>query len=136
MRLRHREPRPGVEPQRGALLPGPRREARSPRHGVPIPGLPGRGPPLPGGGKTGQRRSLRARARARQRIRDLTALGGPASNNWAIAGSRTASGRPIVANDTHLHLSMPSFWMIMHLKSPTYNAAGVKLLSPSYMVQR
>lgn len=64
-------------------------------------------------------------ARVKQQVRDLTALGGPASNNWAIAGSRTESGKSIVANDTHLHLTMPSFWLIMHLKSPTYDAAGV-----------
>jgi len=64
-------------------------------------------------------------AQARRMIENVVGLGGPASNNWAIAGARTRSGRSIVANDTHLHLTMPSFWLIMHLKSPTYEAAGV-----------
>ena len=64
-------------------------------------------------------------AETRRAIEDRVGLGGPASNNWAIAGARTASGRSIVANDTHLYLTMPSFWLIMHLKSPTYEAAGV-----------
>jgi acyl-homoserine-lactone acylase len=53
--------------------------------------------------------------------------GAPASNNWALAGSRTRSGRPLVANDTHLDLTIPSMWMIMHLKSPDYDAAGVMI---------
>lgn len=49
----------------------------------------------------------------------------PASNNWAVAGSRTKSGRPIVTNDTHLDLMIPNSWMIMHLKCPTLDVAGV-----------
>ena len=32
------------------------------------------------------------------------------SNNWVIAGSRTASGKPILANDPHLGIQMPSIW--------------------------
>lgn len=32
------------------------------------------------------------------------------SNSWVVHGSRTASGRPILANDTHLGLQMPSTW--------------------------
>ena len=66
-------------------------------------------------------------AKAQDAMEAFAGLGGPASNNFALAGSRTASGRSIVANDTHLHLSMPSYWMIMHLKSPTYEAAGVAM---------
>ncbi|RMG69878.1 MAG: penicillin acylase family protein, partial [Bacteroidetes bacterium] len=51
----------------------------------------------------------------------------PASNNWALAGSRTKGGKSIVANDTHLGISLPSFWDIMHLKAPGYEAAGVMI---------
>jgi penicillin amidase len=43
----------------------------------------------------------------------LNALGtGPwlGSNSWAISGSRTASGKPILADDTHLGIQMPSIW--------------------------
>ncbi len=32
------------------------------------------------------------------------------SNNWVISGSRTASGKPILADDTHLGIQMPSIW--------------------------
>jgi penicillin amidase len=32
------------------------------------------------------------------------------SNNWVVHGSRTASGKPLLANDTHLGLTMPSIW--------------------------
>jgi len=35
---------------------------------------------------------------------------GLGSNNWVISGSRTASGRPILANDPHLGIQMPSIW--------------------------
>jgi acyl-homoserine-lactone acylase len=49
----------------------------------------------------------------------------PASNNWALSGARTKSGRPIVCDDTHLELLMPNSWMMIHQKCPTYEAAGV-----------
>lgn len=35
---------------------------------------------------------------------------GLGSNNWVIGGSRTASGMPILANDPHLGIQMPSIW--------------------------
>src|SRR5690606_24187782 len=47
------------------------------------------------------------------------------SNNWAVAGSKTASGRPIVANDPHLGLNLPSLWYEMQLSTPNFNAYGV-----------
>lgn len=58
-------------------------------------------------------------------VADLNMLGIAASNNWAIAGSRTRSGKPIMANDTHLPLSMPSYWNFVHIRSPKFQAAGV-----------
>ncbi|ABW68601.1 penicillin acylase family protein [Desulfosudis oleivorans] len=50
-----------------------------------------------------------------------------ASNNWAVSGRRTRSGKPILANDTHLPLCMPSIWHMMHLKCPGLEGAGVAL---------
>ena len=50
-----------------------------------------------------------------------------ASNNWAVSGRRTRSGKSILANDTHLPLSMPSVWHIMHLKCPDLEGAGICL---------
>ncbi|MCA9657850.1 MAG: penicillin acylase family protein, partial [Myxococcales bacterium] len=56
-----------------------------------------------------------------------TAGAGGASNNWAIAGSRTASGRPIVANDPHLPPMLPAHWYLAHLRTPAWTACGASL---------
>lgn len=47
------------------------------------------------------------------------------SNNWAVAGTRTASGAPILANDPHLRLTLPSIWYEMQIHTPAFNAYGV-----------
>ena len=49
------------------------------------------------------------------------------SNNWAIGGGRSATGLPILANDPHLQLSLPSIWYQMQLSSPSVNVYGVAL---------
>ncbi|MBL0310892.1 MAG: penicillin acylase family protein [Bacteroidetes bacterium] len=49
------------------------------------------------------------------------------SNNWAVSGSKTKSGKPILCNDPHLKLSLPSIWFEMHLVSPTMNVYGATL---------
>jgi penicillin amidase len=79
--------------------------------GVPgVPGLPGAGPspellaalqgvPMRGVGGIALGAPLA--------LGDAPGLG---SNNWVIAGSRTASGKPILANDPHLGIQMPSIW--------------------------
>ncbi|MBP7585080.1 MAG: penicillin acylase family protein [Spirochaetes bacterium] len=61
----------------------------------------------------------------RRGMKGVAPMGFPASNNWALAGSRTKSGRSIICNDTHLALMIPNAWMMIHLKCPTYDAAGV-----------
>ena len=48
-----------------------------------------------------------------------------ASNNWAISGERTAGGSSILANDTHLMISLPSLWQMMHIRCNDMEAAGV-----------
>lgn len=58
---------------------------------------------------------------------ELGLLGVAASNNWAISGSRTRSGKPIMANDTHLPLAMPSYWNFMQIRAPKFQAAGVTI---------
>jgi len=68
-------------------------------------------------------------------MRTLTALlGQPAcrecpagSNNWVVAGSHTASGKPLLANDMHLELSVPNIWYMADLLAPGFHAAGVTL---------
>lgn len=47
------------------------------------------------------------------------------SNNWAVAGSKTKSGYPLLSNDPHLAFSLPSVWIEMHLVGPQSNAYGV-----------
>lgn len=47
------------------------------------------------------------------------------SNNWVLAGSRTKSGRPILANDPHLAIEFPSVWYEMHLVAADLDVIGV-----------
>lgn len=47
------------------------------------------------------------------------------SNNWVLAGSRTKSGKPLLANDPHLEISLPPVWYEIHLQCPTLHVAGV-----------
>jgi penicillin amidase len=54
--------------------------------------------------------------------------GGSGSNNWAIAGSRTKSGRPILANDPHLDPVLPPHWYLAHLGTPAWQVAGAALI--------
>lgn len=49
------------------------------------------------------------------------------SNNWAVSGEKSATGLPILANDPHLTLSLPSIWYQMQLHSPNVNVYGVAL---------
>ena len=46
------------------------------------------------------------------------------SNAWAIAGRRTASGRPLLAGDPHIAYSAPAVWYEAHLSSPGYDLYG------------
>lgn len=46
------------------------------------------------------------------------------SNNWAISGTRTDSGDPILANDTHLGLSFPAIWIPIQLSTPGNRVFG------------
>ncbi len=50
---------------------------------------------------------------------------GNGSNNWAVSGAKTQSGAPILCNDPHLTLSLPSIWYEMQMTTPTMNAYGV-----------
>ena len=47
------------------------------------------------------------------------------SNNWVVAGSKTKSGKPILSNDPHLGLTLPSIWYELQINTPLYNAYGV-----------
>ena len=76
------------------------------------------------------------------RARDLPAglewLGGAArpgaSNSWVVAGSRTSTGRPLLANDPHLGLEMPSLWYEAHLVAADLDVAGATLPGSPFVV--
>ncbi|MFP5405426.1 MAG: penicillin acylase family protein [Gammaproteobacteria bacterium] len=46
------------------------------------------------------------------------------SNNWTIAGSKTDTGKPILSNDPHRAISMPSLRYMVHLNAPGWNVIG------------
>lgn len=49
------------------------------------------------------------------------------SNNWAVSGSKTATGSPILCGDPHLNLSLPSIWYAIQLHAPGVNSMGASL---------
>jgi penicillin amidase len=48
----------------------------------------------------------------------------PGSNNWVVSGSRSATGKPVVANDPHREVTLPSLRYIFHLNAPGWNVIG------------
>jgi penicillin G amidase len=52
---------------------------------------------------------------------------GIGSNNWVIDGSRTGTGKPLLANDPHLGLSAPSVWYFAHMSVAGRNVIGATL---------
>jgi penicillin amidase len=59
--------------------------------------------------------AMAALGSVRDAIHDLDSVGGArsegiGSNNWVVSGDLTASGLPLLANDTHLAVQMPSIW--------------------------
>lgn len=72
----------------------------------------------------------------RNRLAQLTPLIGAAwprhepeigSNNWAVGAQKSTTGYPMLANDPHLSLSLPSIWYQIQLVSPTMNVYGASL---------
>lgn len=57
----------------------------------------------------------------------LSLPGAPGSNDWVLAGSRTESQKPLLANDPHLGISLPSIFHEIHLSCPTLNVMGVSI---------
>lgn len=49
------------------------------------------------------------------------------SNNWAVSGTKTATGSPILCGDPHLNLSLPSIWYAVQLHGPDVNVMGASL---------
>lgn len=60
----------------------------------------------------------------------LSATLGPggASNNWAIHRRRSATGRPLLANDPHLAPTLPAPWYLAHVRTPSWSVAGASFV--------
>jgi penicillin amidase len=63
-------------------------------------------------------------ADVREWAQELGNIEGKGSNNWVVAGSRSASGKPLLANDPHLGLSAPAIWYFARLQAP--DADGIR----------
>jgi penicillin amidase len=46
------------------------------------------------------------------------------SNNWAVSGRLSRGGKPLLANDPHLELSVPAIWYFAHLSAPGLSVIG------------
>ncbi len=84
-------------------------------HPVTDPGVPNAGPAL-----------VRVLDEA-EALLSFTGRGG-GSNNWVVAGSRTATGRPILCNDPHLDSRLPAHWYLVHLRAPEWAACGASFV--------
>ena len=51
-------------------------------------------------------------------------LGGDGSNNWAVDGTLSASGKPLLASDPHRAIALPSLRYLVHLNAPGWNVIG------------
>jgi penicillin amidase len=56
---------------------------------------------------------------------------GAGSNSWVVAGARSKSGAPLLANDPHLRLSAPSLWYLAHLSVTAPDVAPTVLVGAS-----
>ena len=54
----------------------------------------------------------------------LIGLDHAASNEWVIGGARTASGKPLLANDPHLGLEAPILWYLARIVTPQVSVKG------------
>jgi penicillin G amidase len=67
-------------------------------------------------------------------LQKVAGLGG-GSNNWVVSGARTATGRPLLANDPHLDARVPAHWYLMRVRTPGFAVAGATFLGgPSFPV--
>lgn len=72
-----------------------------------------------------------ARVPGAEQLRALLGEGfdreGIGSNNWVVSGARSASGKPLLANDTHLGVQNPSIWYLAHLSGAGLEVAGFSI---------
>ncbi len=56
------------------------------------------------------------------------------SNNWAVSGSKTASGKPILCSDSHLGFRLPSIWYAWHISAGGSNITGAGFPGCPYII--
>jgi len=56
------------------------------------------------------------------------------SNNWVVSGSRSQTGKPLLANDPHLDLQAPSIWYLAHISTPAGDVVGGTLPGVPFVV--
>jgi penicillin amidase len=56
------------------------------------------------------------------------------SNNWAVSGTQTQSGKPLVANDPHLSLTVPGIWYTVELEAGSFHASGASIPGLPFIV--
>jgi penicillin amidase len=56
------------------------------------------------------------------------------SNNWAVSGARSETGKPLLANDPHLGLQAPALWYLAHVSTPAGNVVGGTLPGVPFVV--
>jgi len=64
---------------------------------------------------------------------DMTSRAG-GSNSWVLSGMRTATGRPLLANDPHLQVEMPAIWYEAHVVAAGLDVAGVTLPGAPFVI--
>jgi penicillin amidase len=62
-----------------------------------------------------------------QALESSNSYTGVGSNNWVVSGAHTRSGKPLLANDPHLPLGIPSIWYMVHLEAPGLDVSGACL---------
>lgn len=67
-----------------------------------------------------------------RRVNESTGLGGTnaadlGSNSWVVDGTKSATGKPFLANDPHLALSVPSIWYLVHLSANDLDVIGATI---------
>ncbi|MCC7352995.1 MAG: penicillin acylase family protein [Anaerolineae bacterium] len=56
------------------------------------------------------------------------------SNNWVLDGQKSATGKPLLANDPHLAVAMPGIWYENHLVAGDFAVTGVSLPGVPFVV--
>jgi penicillin G amidase len=94
-----------------------------------LPGYPEDGPvivPTRSSSASQQRRGVAASLRTLTGV-DRFGGGAVGSNNWVVDGAKSASGKPMLANDPHMGTSMPSLWYLAHLSGGDLDVIGATI---------